>query len=80
VKGREQWDQMGKRTGQPQSRGPGEEQFIKHNNCHNNNNNNNNNKLIISIKKLEGHSTVFTNPNNSNENHPACVENNKHIT
>jgi hypothetical protein len=43
VKGRERWDQMGKRTGQPQSRGPGEEQFIKVNNCHNNNNNNNNN-------------------------------------
>jgi hypothetical protein len=31
VKGREQWDQMGKRTGQPQSRGPGGEQFIKDN-------------------------------------------------
>jgi hypothetical protein len=38
VKGREQWDQMGKRTGQPQSRGPGGEQFIKDKNCHNNNN------------------------------------------
>jgi hypothetical protein len=32
---------MGKRTWQPQSRGPGGEQFIKDNNCHNNNNNNN---------------------------------------
>jgi hypothetical protein len=35
---------MGKRTGQPQSRGPGGEQFIKGNNCHNNNNNNYTNK------------------------------------
>jgi hypothetical protein len=33
---------MGKRTGLPQSRGPGGEQFIKDNNDNNNNNNNNN--------------------------------------
>jgi hypothetical protein len=58
---------MGKRTGQPQSRGPGGEQFVEDNNCHNNNNNNNNSNEY----KLEGHSTVFTNPNNSNENHTA---------
>jgi hypothetical protein len=32
----------GQRTGQPQSRGPGGEQFIKVDNCHNNNNNNTN--------------------------------------
>jgi hypothetical protein len=64
VKGREQWDKMGKRTGQPQSRGPGGKQFIKDNNYHNNNNNNNTNEY-----KLERHSTVFTNVNNSNENH-----------
>jgi hypothetical protein len=40
VKGREQWDQMGKRTWQPQSRGSGGEQLIKDNNSHNNNNTN----------------------------------------